>query len=85
MKNLITLHEAVVIVLLKKPNRTATFEAIAKEIERRKLYENRKGNILLSEQIRLRTAVKSSRYKDWFEFKKPDVLRLELSNKGTNR
>lgn len=78
MKNLINLHEAVVLVLLKKPNRTATFDNIAKEIERRKLFENRKGNISLSEQIRLRTTLKSSRYKDWFVFREPDVLRLGL-------
>lgn len=78
MKNPITLHEAVVIVLLKMPNRTATFAAIAKEIQRRKLFEKRKGNILLSEQIRLRTTLKSSRYKDWFVFTKPDVLGLRL-------
>jgi len=78
VKNLINLHEAVVLVLLKKPNRTATFDNIAKEIERRKLFENRKGNISLSEQIRLRTTLKSSRYKDWFVFREPDVLRLGL-------
>lgn len=78
MKNPITLHEAVLIVLLKKPNRAATLEAIAKEIERRKLFENRKGNISLSEQIRLRTTLKSSRYKDLFVFREPDILRLEL-------
>ena len=78
MKNLITLHEAVVIVLLKKPGRTATFEDIAQEIESRKLFEERKGGIALSEQIRLRTAIKSSRNKDWFVFREPDVLRLSL-------
>lgn len=76
MKNLLTLHEAIVIVLLKKPNRTAAFEVIAKEIKKRKLFEVRKGGITLSEQIRLRTTLKSSRYKDWFVFTEPDVLKL---------
>lgn len=82
MKNLITLHEAVVIVLLKRPDRTGTFEEIAEEIERRKLFENRKGNIALSEQIRLRTAIKSSKYKDWFVFTKQDVLKLNWNSRN---
>jgi hypothetical protein len=78
MKNLITLHEAVVIVLLKKPKRRGTLGDIANEIDRRKLFENRKGNISLSEQIRLRATLKSSRYRYWFEFAEPDVLKLNL-------
>lgn len=51
MKNLLTLHEAVAVVLLDLPARTATFQTIADEIERRKLFPERKGEISLSEQI----------------------------------
>lgn len=76
MKNLLTLHEAIAIVLLGRPNRTATFQAIADEIEHRKLFQERKGGISLSEQIKLRTSISSSKYKHWFEFTKPDILRL---------
>lgn len=76
MKNLLRLHEAVAVVLLSKPNRTATFEQIAKEILKRDLFPNRKGGITLSEQIRIRTSIASSRYKSWFHFTKPDILRL---------
>jgi hypothetical protein len=77
MKNLLRLHEAIAIVLLGKPDRTATFEEIAKEIGRRDLFANRKGGIELSEQIRIRTSIASSRYKTWFHFIKPDILRLK--------
>jgi hypothetical protein len=45
MKNLITLDEAVVVVLLKMKNMTGTFEEIAEKIERRGLFTERKGGI----------------------------------------
>jgi hypothetical protein len=37
MKNLLALHEAVAVVLLKQPNKAASFQTIADEIERRNL------------------------------------------------
>jgi len=77
MKNLLTLHEAVAVVLLKQPNRTATFQTIADEIERRNLFTERKGWITLAEQIKLRTSISSSKYKHWFEFDSPDNIRLK--------
>ena len=77
MKNLLTLHEAVAVVLLGEPNRTATFQVIADEVERRKLFPERKGGITLAEQIKLRTAISSSKYKHWFEFIKPDIIKLQ--------
>ncbi|WP_418637790.1 hypothetical protein [Winogradskyella sp.] len=67
MKNLLTLHEAVVLVLLKQPSRTASFECIATEIERRNLFPERKGGIALSKQIQLRTSLSSSKYKSMFQ------------------
>ncbi|HVA98354.1 MAG TPA: hypothetical protein VNG53_05625 [Bacteroidia bacterium] len=45
MKNLLTLHEAVAVVLLNKQNRTATFESIAEDIDKRNLFPERKGGI----------------------------------------
>jgi hypothetical protein len=76
MKNTLKLHEAVAVVLLSKPKRTATFEEIAQEIERRYLFPERKGGITLVQQIRLRTVISSSRYKYLFNFNKPDSLTL---------
>ena len=77
MKNILTLHEAVAVVLLKLPNRTATFQSVADEIERRNLFSERKGGITFAEQIKLRTSISSSKYKHWFEFTKPDIIRLK--------
>ncbi|MEI6880279.1 MAG: hypothetical protein WCK82_02895 [Bacteroidota bacterium] len=77
MKNLLSLHEAVVVILLSRKDRTATFEKIAELIEKRNLFPIRKGNISLSKQIELRTTIKSSRYKQLFEFVKPDTIILK--------
>ena len=77
MKNLLTLHEAVAVVLLGETNRTATIQTIADEVERRKLFPERKGGISLAEQIKLRTSISSSKYKHWFEFTKPETLKLK--------
>jgi hypothetical protein len=77
MKNLLTLHEAVAVVLLGEQNRTATIQTIANEVERRNLFPERKGHISLAEQIKLRTSISSSRYKTWFDFTKPDILKLK--------
>ena len=76
MKNLLTLHEAVILVLLKKPNRTANFEEIAKEIERRNLYPKREENITLSKQIELRTSISSSKYKHLFKKVSENEIKL---------
>ena len=43
MKNLLTLHEAVAVVLLKEPNRTATFQTIAEKIESRNYFLKEKA------------------------------------------
>lgn len=77
MKNLLTLHEAVAVVLLSQPNRTATFQTIADEVEIRNLFPERKGGITLTEQIRLRTAISSSKHKHLFKFIKPDRIKLK--------
>ncbi|MBI5541445.1 MAG: hypothetical protein HY951_15375 [Bacteroidia bacterium] len=75
MKNLLKLHE--VVVLLNQPDKTATFQTIADEVEKRNLFPNRKGGITLAKQIKLRTAIKSSKYKQLFEYIKPDTIKLK--------
>jgi hypothetical protein len=77
MKNLITLHEAVAIALLNRPTRMATFEELSEVIENRNLFPIRKGNITLAKQIELRTSIVSSKYKNWFEVIKPNILKLK--------
>lgn len=77
MKNTLSLHEAVAVVLLTKQNKIATIEKIEKEIEERELFPLRKGNITLAKQIKLRTAIASSKYQHLFEFKEPNILTLK--------
>ena len=77
MKNLLKLHEAVAVVLLSELARTATFQRVADEIERRNLFPERKGGITLVEQIKLRTSISSNKYKHLFEFTKPDKIKLK--------
>jgi hypothetical protein len=76
MKNLLRLHEAIAVVLLKQPNRTATFERIAFEIEKRGLFLIRKGNIPLSKQVELRAIQSQGRYKHLFEKVGSEAIKL---------
>jgi hypothetical protein len=66
-KNLLTLHEAMVIALISFPNRQASFEQIALFVEKRGLFPVRKGNISLSKQIELRALQSKGRYRHLFE------------------
>lgn len=77
MKNLLTLHEAIAVVLLGKPNRTATFQEIADIIEDRKLFEERKGGITMAKQVELRSTKSKGRYFHLFEFLQPDKIKLK--------
>jgi len=77
MKNLLSLHEAMVVVLIKQTKRTATFNAIAEEIEKRGLFPNRKGNIPLEKQVELRALQSKGRYKYLFEPLDKSSVRLK--------
>lgn len=66
-KNLLKLHEAIVIVLISLPERKGTFEVIASFIEKRKLFEIRKGNIPLSTQVMLRSTKSRQQYAHLFK------------------
>ena len=59
MKNFLKLHEAVAVILLSEPNRTATFALIAEKIDKRGLFSERKGGITLTDQIKIRTSISS--------------------------
>jgi hypothetical protein len=77
MRNLLTLHEAVAVILLSESDRTSTFQNIASKIEKRNLFPDRKGGITLEKQIKLRTAISSSKYKNWFDYVKPETIKLK--------
>ncbi|HEX3384272.1 MAG TPA: hypothetical protein VHS53_03745 [Mucilaginibacter sp.] len=77
MKNLVTLHEAIALALLDKPDRSATFDEVAVFIESRNLFPQRKGNIHLSKQVMLRSTKSSQRYAHLFEQTSETTIRLK--------
>ncbi len=79
-KNLISLHEAIVIALLSKDNRTASFEEIGTFIQERNLCHIRDGNIPLSTQIMLRSTKAKRAHHHLFEEIGNDVIRLKNYN-----
>lgn len=83
MKNLLTLHEAIVIALINidKTNFTASFKEIADFIERRNLYPERKGDVNLAVQVMLRSTKSKGNYVYLFEKIGIDKIRLSSMNK----
>lgn len=72
-----TLHEAIIYVLEKQPNRTASFEDISNEIKKRNLWKRPSDNTFPRPfQIRLRATV-AKKYKSMFVFIEPDKVRLK--------
>lgn len=82
MKNLLTLHEAIIIALINinKETFTASFQEIANFIENRNLYPDRKGGIDLSKQIMLRSTKSKGAYKYLFEKTGEDKIKLKNKN-----
>lgn len=77
MKNLLTLHEAIVVALLSNTDRELSIKEVAEIIERRNLFPEREGNITLEEQVKLRT-LPSGNYSYLFEI--IDDNRVKLKN-----
>jgi hypothetical protein len=77
MKNILTLHEAIAVVLIGKPDRTACFQEIADAIEKRGLFPLRRGDISLAKQVELRSVQSQGRYSHLFEFFSPDSIKLK--------
>lgn len=67
--NLLKLHEAIAVVLLTEPNRTATFEEIAAVINKRKLYVRKDKKPLPDYQVMMRTKLNRGRYAHLFKVK----------------
>jgi hypothetical protein len=80
LKNLLSLHEAIVVALINiyPKTRTATFEQVAHFIDKRKLYEERKGNIPLATQVMLRSTKAKGAYNHLFEMINNDSIRLRM-------
>jgi hypothetical protein len=78
MKNLLTLHEAIIVALINinKENFTATFNEIADFIDNRGLYIERKGGIDLPQQIMLRSTKSKGNYSYLFEQIDKNLIKL---------
>lgn len=76
MKNILKLHEAIAVVLLSKPKRTATIEEIAKEINKRGLYKRKDGEPLPAYQVMMRAKLSKGRYAYLFKFSDPNKVRM---------
>lgn len=82
MKNLLTLHEAIAVALIGSPDRELSFFEVAEIIENRNLFPERKGNISLEEQVKLRT-LPTGKYTNLFEMLDDNKVKLRntLSHK----
>ncbi|MCQ6959557.1 hypothetical protein [Mucilaginibacter aquariorum] len=76
MKNLLTLHEAIVLALINNDNRSGTFDDIAEFIKTRNLFPIRKEGISLSKQVMLRSTKSKKRYLYLFEEIDSNIIRL---------
>jgi len=77
MKNLLKLHEAIAVVLLGIPNRTATFKEIETEIAKRELFLRPKDGLPPPDyQIKMRTTMAKGQYFHLFEKVGDDGVRL---------
>jgi hypothetical protein len=76
MKNLLKLHEAIAVVLLKMPERTAPLHEIAKEISRRGLYFRKDRKPLAGYQVMMRSKLSKGRYLHLFQLIGQDKVKL---------
>jgi len=77
MGNILKLHEAIAVVLLKCKDRTASIEFIAKEINKRKLYIRKDQKPLPAYQVMQRTFLSNKKYVHLFQFTKPGIVKLK--------
>ena len=82
MKNLLTLHEAIVIALINidKTTFAASFDEIANFIEKRNLFPDRKGGVDLGTQIMLRSTKAGGAYHYLFEQMDDSTISLRGSS-----
>jgi len=76
MGNILKLHEAIAVVLLNKPDRTASEQEIAYEINSRRLYTRRDGKDLPAYQVMQRTKLAGGRYHYLFDYQPSNKIAL---------
>jgi hypothetical protein len=81
-KNLLSLHEAIVIALINIDKKTfiASYKEIADYIEKNGLFPNREGNIDLEIHVMLRSTKSKKRYSYLFEPLGKDSIRLRVTS-----
>lgn len=76
MKNILKLHEAIAVVLLSSPERISTCESIAKEINRRGLYQRKDKKPVPPYQVMMRTKLGKGRYGHLFRYHSDNSVKL---------
>ena len=84
-KNLLSLHEAIVIALINinKETFSASFLQIANYIEQHQLYPDRKGNVSLEKQVELRSTLSNNMYAYLFKKLNNDTIQLYPTAKSS--
>ncbi len=70
-----TLHAAILKVLENKPNKSATTEEIASEINRHQHYKRKDKQPLPAYQVKMRVKLAKGRYRHLFDFIEPDIVK----------
>ena len=72
-----TLHEAMRLVLSNQPNKTATIDVIANEINLKKLFIRKDKQPLPGYQVMMRAKLSKGRYQHLFEWIETDSVKLK--------
>lgn len=73
---MLKLHEAIAVVLLNKPNRTASEQEIADEINYRNLYQRKDEQPVPAYQIMQRTKLAKGQYHHLFDYQSTEKILL---------
>ncbi len=76
MKNLLKLHEAIAVVLLSEPKRTASVERIALVVNRRKLYTRADQKPVPAYQVMMRAKLSKGRYAHILRYNRNETVTL---------
>lgn len=75
-KNLLKLHDDIIVALINIPDSKGSFDRVANFIELKGLFPVRKGNIPLSTQVMLRSCKSKGRYFHLFKKVSDGIIQL---------
>lgn len=76
MNNVLKLHEAIAVVLLNEPRRTATTKRIAQVLNRRRLYTRADQQPVPAYQVMMRAKLNKGRYAHILTYNKNETVTL---------